>query len=106
MRRSVGAKRCNMRRVIGRSLFLESLESRIVLDATSAHVHPAAAIIGTISGVVTNDVTGTGVKNDKVVLYNSRGKGFLSERARYSAPQWPAAQRAHRSSVFRWRLPA
>ena len=36
-------------------------------------VHPAAAFIGTISGVVTNDLTGAGVRNDKVALYNSSG---------------------------------
>ena len=74
MRRSVGGGRFHKRIAMGQSLFLESLESRVVLNATSAHVHPAVAIIGTISGVVTNDVTGAGVKNDKVALYNSSGQ--------------------------------
>jgi len=73
MRRPVGKERFNKRRAMDQSLVLESLESRVVLNATSTHVHPAAAIIGRISGVVTNDVTGAGVSNDKVALYNSAG---------------------------------
>jgi carbonic anhydrase len=73
MRRLVGSERLKTRRSMGQSLFLESLESRLVLSVTPAHVHPAAAILGTISGVVTNDVTGAGVGNDKVALYNSSG---------------------------------
>ena len=73
MRRSVSKTRFFERNPMGRSLFLESLESRVVLNAGTAHVHPAAAIIGTISGVVTNDLTGAGVRNDKVALYNSSG---------------------------------
>jgi hypothetical protein len=73
VRQSVGGKRFNKRRATGQSLVLESLESRVVLNAASTHVHPATAIIGRISGVVTNDVTGAGVSNDKVALYNSAG---------------------------------
>ena len=73
MRRFVGGKRFFTRRAMDRSLFLESLESRVVLNASTTYVHPTAAIIGTISGVVTNDQTGAGVRNDKVALYNSSG---------------------------------
>jgi hypothetical protein len=74
MRRSVGGKRSSKRSAIGQSFFTETLELRVLLNATSTHVRPAAAIIGTISGVVTNDVTGVGVGNDKVALYNSNGR--------------------------------
>ncbi len=73
MRRFGGGKRFFMRRAMDRSLFLESLESRVVLNASTTYMHPAAAIIGRISGVVTNDLTGAGVRNDKVALYNGRG---------------------------------
>jgi len=73
MRRPVSGKRFNKYRTIRQSLCFEGLESRVVLSATSAHSHTAAAIIGTISGVVTNDVTGAGVRNDKVALYNASG---------------------------------
>jgi carbonic anhydrase len=87
MRRSVGGERFNNRNAMGQSLFSESLESRVVLNATSTHLNPAAAIVGTISGVVTNDVTGAGVSNDKVVLYNSSGStvaiAYTSAKGQY-----------------------
>jgi carbonic anhydrase len=73
MRRSVGGTRSSKRSAIGQSFFSETLELRVLLNATSTQVRPAAAIIGTISGVVTNDVTGAGVRNDKVALRNSSG---------------------------------
>jgi len=74
MRLPFSGRRFNKSRAIHQSLYLEGLESRVVLSATSAHVHPAAAIIGTISGVVINDVTGAGVRNDRVALYNASGR--------------------------------
>jgi hypothetical protein len=74
MQRAVGGKRSSKSSAIGQSFFSENLELRVLLNARSTHVRPAAAKIGTISGVVTNDVRGVGVRNDKVALYNSTGR--------------------------------
>ena len=57
------------RRPIGRPSPLEALEARTVL---SANLH-AAAILGTIGGTVTNEVTGAGVGHVRIQLVNPHG---------------------------------